>query len=203
MSIPASDRGGLTPGIVRLFYLLSPVVFGAIALAILWARGLAFLAPFLAPTSPVEQILAGLIAGIGTGIVIGIVVVRAAWLESLRAMIRQGFESARPTLFDLFMTSLSAGVSEEFLFRGAVQPWLGIWVTSLLFAVAHGSGVRFSRGHLLFGLFIFSASVFLGGIYLYFGLIASMITHAVLDFVLLIQYRWMVEGQPADPAVQS
>jgi membrane protease YdiL (CAAX protease family) len=32
---------------------------------------------------------------------------------------------------------LSAGISEELLFRGAVQPRLGLVVTAFLFAVAH------------------------------------------------------------------
>lgn len=45
---------------------------------------------------------------------------------------------------DLFLLALLAGVSEEFLFRGIVEPWLGRWgsvtaviATSLLFGFCH------------------------------------------------------------------
>jgi membrane protease YdiL (CAAX protease family) len=49
------------------------------------------------------------------------------------------------TLWDLVLISLLAGVGEEMLFRGVVQPalsdWLGLWagivVASLLFGLAH------------------------------------------------------------------
>jgi uncharacterized protein len=33
--------------------------------------------------------------------------------------------------------AFSAGIGEEILFRGAIQPRLGIWITSFLFAIAH------------------------------------------------------------------
>lgn len=41
------------------------------------------------------------------------------------------------TVWDWFVLSISAGMGEEILFRGALQPVFGIWFTSLLFAVAH------------------------------------------------------------------
>ncbi|MBK7566807.1 MAG: CPBP family intramembrane metalloprotease [Bacteroidetes bacterium] len=33
----------------------------------------------------------------------------------------------------MLFLSFCAGVGEELLFRGAIQPWLGIWLTALLF----------------------------------------------------------------------
>ncbi len=41
------------------------------------------------------------------------------------------------TVWDWFVLSLSAGVGEELLFRGALQPVFGLTATSFLFAVAH------------------------------------------------------------------
>lgn len=41
------------------------------------------------------------------------------------------------TVWDWFILSLSAGLGEEILFRGALQPVFGLWATSLLFAIAH------------------------------------------------------------------
>lgn len=192
MKNQTSTRGRLTSKTVRLFYLLSPVVFGALALLVFRLRGVGLQDILQAPRPLSEQLLVGLLAGVGSGVVLGVVIVRAPRLARLRGMIREAFDSADPTLLDLFLTALSAGFSEELLFRGALQPWLGIWLTSLLFALAHGGGIKASRGWLLFGLFVFCASVFLGVIYANFGLAASMVTHFALDLLAMLQYRWML-----------
>ena len=182
---------------VRLFYLFSPVVFGGASLAIFRMRGADFIEAFRARASLTEQILVGLLVGIGAGLVIGLAVTRSPRLASLRGIIQQAFEAARPNLPDLFLTSLSAGFSEELLFRGAVQPLLGIWITSLLFALMHGGGTKAQKGNLLFGLFVFGVSLLLGSVYAEVGLLAGMITHFALDFTVLLQYRLLLAATPA------
>ena len=37
----------------------------------------------------------------------------------------------------ILVLALASSIAEECLFRGALQPWLGLWVTSLLFAAVH------------------------------------------------------------------
>lgn len=54
-------------------------------------------------------------------------------LETISAEMFGEFNS----VWDWFVLSLSAGVGEELLFRGALQPVFGITATSFLFAVAH------------------------------------------------------------------
>ncbi len=41
------------------------------------------------------------------------------------------------TIWEWSVLALAAGIGEEILFRGAIQPILGKWFTSILFAVAH------------------------------------------------------------------
>jgi membrane protease YdiL (CAAX protease family) len=41
------------------------------------------------------------------------------------------------SLWEWFALALSAGIGEELLFRGALQPVLGLWFTAVLFAAAH------------------------------------------------------------------
>ncbi len=41
------------------------------------------------------------------------------------------------SVWDWFVVALAAGMGEEILFRGALQPVFGLWATSLLFAIAH------------------------------------------------------------------
>ncbi len=45
--------------------------------------------------------------------------------------------SGLDTVWEWFILALSAGMGEEILFRGALQPVFGLWFTSLLFAIAH------------------------------------------------------------------
>ncbi len=89
------------------------------------------------------------------------------------------------TPFDRIQLSLFAGVGEELLFRGAIQPLLGIWITSFIFIGIHGYFKFKSTGHLLFGVMMFGLSVLLGYLFEYAGLIAAMSAHAVYDIVML------------------
>lgn len=42
------------------------------------------------------------------------------------------------TRAEIAVYSLASGVAEELFFRGAMQPALGLWLTSLIFGLAHG-----------------------------------------------------------------
>ena len=88
--------------------------------------------------------------------------------------------------------SLAAGVGEELLFRGALQPHLGIWITSALFAVAHLRGYRIRElnrttvGQLA-GLF--GASVALGALAHFGGLVTAIVFHVAMDVAGLLIVR--------------
>jgi membrane protease YdiL (CAAX protease family) len=48
------------------------------------------------------------------------------------------------TAKEMFILAIASAVGEELLFRGALQPWLGIWPQALVFALLHvGPGTRF------------------------------------------------------------
>ena len=87
--------------------------------------------------------------------------------------------------FDRVQISLFAGTGEEILFRGAIQPLLGIWVTSIIFIAIHGYFKFKSIGHILFGLMLFGLSMMLGVLYEISGLISAMAAHAIYDLVML------------------
>lgn len=90
--------------------------------------------------------------------------------------------------------ALAAGFGEEFLFRGALQPLLGVWFTSVLFVLAHTRAHRlnkFSKQMLLQALTIFVTGVVLGFIARYAGLWTAMIVHAAVDVVSLYTLRRM------------
>ena len=84
--------------------------------------------------------------------------------------------------------SLLAGVGEESLFRGALQPLWGILVTSLVFAGLHFRTARFVQGRLKqlqYLVSVFAVSVGLGLTCDRFGLSVAIALHSALDFVAL------------------
>ena len=80
-----------------------------------------------------------------------------------------------------FLLAFSAGIGEETLFRGAVQPVFGIALTSVLFASMHkqyGPSVALA--------YIFLLSVALGVLRRRLNTTATLLAHASYDFLLII-----------------
>jgi membrane protease YdiL (CAAX protease family) len=96
---------------------------------------------------------------------------------------------------DIVLISVAAGVAEELLFRAALQPLIGVWWTSLLFAAVHANyaPLRHDRSDWGFSaaalLTVFGLSVLLGVAYEYAGLAAAVAAHATYDFLVLRAYR--------------
>lgn len=76
--------------------------------------------------------------------------------------------------------ALSAGVGEEILFRGALQPIFGIWITSLLFAIVHVQYGFLTPATLV----LFILSLILGMIRQRHNTSAAILTHVGYNFVL-------------------
>jgi membrane protease YdiL (CAAX protease family) len=80
---------------------------------------------------------------------------------------------------DWLLLALAAGIGEEILFRGALQPVLGIGVTSLLFAIVHTQyGISIAT------LLIFVVGYILGLIRRRQNTTVAILVHAAYNFVL-------------------
>lgn len=75
----------------------------------------------------------------------------------------------------------SAGVGEEALFRGAIQPRFGIVLTAVAFALVHS---QYGLSYVIVGLFL--VGVVLGLERRYFGTTAAMITHAMFNVIAVL-----------------
>lgn len=88
----------------------------------------------------------------------------------------------------IIFLSIAAGVGEELFFRGALQPLLGIWPTSIIFVAIHGYLNPTDWRIFLYGsvltLFIFS----LGYVFELQSILFPIAAHAMYDFVLLFWY---------------
>ncbi|MDZ7757073.1 MAG: CPBP family intramembrane glutamic endopeptidase [Rhodohalobacter sp.] len=132
------------------------------------------------------QIAIGISAGIAAALVVMYLSSRSPIADVLDdfALFRV-IANTKFSPFDRVQISLFAGAGEEILFRGAIQPILGIWITSIIFIAIHGYFKFKSAGHILFGLMLFSLSMMLGFLYEFSGLISAMAAHAIYDLVML------------------
>jgi hypothetical protein len=95
------------------------------------------------------------------------------------------------TLGEWFVVALGAGIGEEILFRGALQPIFGLWFTSILFAVAH-----IQYGITPITILVFVISLALGYIRRRSNTAVAIFVHAGYDFVLGLLYLLAVYLQP-------
>jgi len=92
-----------------------------------------------------------------------------------------------PTLLLAITASICAGVSEEILFRGAIQPKFGIPFTAFLFAVVH---IQYSAIWALVELFIIG--IFLGILKQKTNTTTCIITHTGYDFIVFVSFMYFV-----------
>jgi len=137
------------------------------------------------------SVLRGLVACVPMFVML-IVVMQSKWqpLVELRQQVEAFVQElfAESNWFEMALISASAGVGEEVLFRGALQPWLSgfvpaglaVVIVSLVFGLAHAlSPTYFVIATLIGG--------FLGWLALAYGdLVAPMVAHGVYDFVALM-----------------
>ena len=136
-------------------------------------------------------------------IVMLVVLTRSRWapLVELRqlveGLVRELF--AKSNWLELALLSTAAGVGEELLFRGAMQPWLARWTEPLVAIVV--VGLLFGLAHALSTTYFFLATI----IGCYFGwlthayndLVAPIVAHALYDFVALMVVQRRVAQQDA------
>jgi membrane protease YdiL (CAAX protease family) len=87
----------------------------------------------------------------------------------------------------LVLVSVFSGVGEEAFFRGALQPVLGLVLTSLLFGVLH---VGPDRRYLVWSLWAVAAGFLFGFLYQWTGgLLAPMTAHVLHNAATLLLWR--------------
>src|SRR5688572_13707678 len=92
------------------------------------------------------QLLAGPIIGVAVGVgVVGLTRVATRhfqWARNLHGSFRDLLGPL--TGHEIVILALASSIGEELLFRGALLPWMGLWLQALVFALLHvGPGKRF------------------------------------------------------------
>jgi CAAX protease family protein len=94
---------------------------------------------------------------------------------------------------DLLFLSLAAGIGEEILFRAALQPFLGIWLTALIFVALHGYLNPMNLQMSIYGVLMVIISAGLGYLFEYIGIFAAMSAHFIIDLILFIYFKFYVQ----------
>lgn len=100
---------------------------------------------------------------------------QAELLESVNTLLLADFD----TIWEWLILAIAAGVGEELLFRGALQPVFGLGLTSVVFALIH---VQYGLSP--FTLFIVLLAVILGLIRRYYSTTIAIFVHVGYDFAL-------------------
>jgi len=169
------------------------VMILAVAFGISAAFGPHPLADSLVDGPPVaSQVAWGMVAGLTVSIPLVALILRLPLFRELRE-----HSIVRSRMLDLrglnpLWISLFAGIGEELLFRGALQPLLGVWLTCLIFALAHIQPSQYrslTQGTIWYAAFVFLVSFLLAAIYTHRGLVAAMAFHVTGDLVGLLALR--------------
>ncbi len=132
-----------------------------------------------------QQLALGALFGAGAGAACLFSLLRVPVFAELRDLFLHVILQARLTRADMAFISLGAGFSEELLFRGALQPLIGIWWSSLLFIALHGYFNPRSWRVTLYGVLMLAVSLGLGLLCRHAGLASAVTAHTVVDVVIL------------------
>jgi membrane protease YdiL (CAAX protease family) len=124
---------------------LALIIYGSLALVALAWAWLASRRPAWSLETPwlSEPYGARLMLSLALGLALALLVVaatpalieRTAWGRALREALKQVVDPLTSTQVRLL--AVASGFSEELFFRGAMQPVLGLWITSAIFGVVH------------------------------------------------------------------
>jgi membrane protease YdiL (CAAX protease family) len=102
-----------------------------------------------------------------------------------RVIVRPLFEHV--TVWHILTVSILAGVAEELLFRGVLQPLVGLPLASLIFGAVHVGG----RNFVAYGVWAACIGALFGWLMVVTGgLLAPIVAHAVYDALALAYVRY-------------
>lgn len=171
---------------------LTIIVFPALGYALHWLledSSQPFLNIFESSYNWFFQILAGGLIGLAFGIVAW-KWVKSQYMRPVLNKYGQIVKSLKLRVPTIIFLSFCAGFGEEFFFRGVLQDYLGVFITAIVFVLIHGYLNPFDRVIFTYGLLMTLLIIAIGYLDVYFGLIAAMAAHMMIDVVLFYQLTY-------------
>ena len=127
------------------------------------------------------------------GLAYGFITATLAWqliktpiLEGTRTFFANLIGKLNLRLIDIVFISFCAGAGEEILFRGAIQPYLGVWITAILFVALHGYINPFNWRISVYGVLMCLIIAGIGYMNDYVGLTSAIAAHFMIDVYLFM-----------------
>ena len=142
--------------------------------------------------SLVWQVSAGIVLAIAFSVPALLAILKIDFFRSFKTLLLDLTQRVDLSGWNPLWFGLCAGIGEELLFRGALQPLLGIWWTGLFFTVARsGTGGFKSMNFMKWGYaaFLFLTSLMLGLVLTQVGLMATIVLHSVADVIIFFVLR--------------
>lgn len=148
----------------------------------------------LVPEEPILALHHGVVGLAGGAVLVVVSRLLERWIPSVETL-THGFAQMLGQFTPRYacLAAMASSIGEEIFFRGFLQSWWGLFLSSLVFALLHiGPDKRFISWPFL----AFGASLLLGSLMIYTGTIwASVIAHGVVNFVNLNH----IQAKAAEP----
>ena len=184
-----ASASSLTRKQLLLGTMVPSTICGVLAIAVVLVRQRS-VASLFASAAPVwEQVLAGLLVGTAIGATGAAIGLRSELFAGARSLGMAALGSAQPGALDLAAIAVAAGVGEELLFRGTLQPAWGLVASSLVFTVVHFWVPIGGTARAVYVTTVLAVSLLLGLLFLRAGLTAAIVAHATTDLWVLLTAR--------------
>ena len=133
-------------------------------------------------------------AFISIGILFGILVIWVAempFFDRSLSKYRNLLQGLKLNKLNVFFLAFCAGFGEEVFFRGAIQPYAGIWITAVFFVAIHGYISFRNPAISVFGTGLTLFIALLGWAAEEYSIWHAIAGHFSYDLVLLMYYRKM------------
>jgi uncharacterized protein len=129
-----------------------------------------------------------LVWGLGVGLVSAFIaykIISLKFMEGVRIKYARMLGDMDLTTQEIVFISICAGIGEEILFRGALQPLLGIFLTAIIFVAIHGYLNPRDWRISVYGLFMTVVIIGFGFMTELVGIWSAVVAHFVIDVYLL------------------
>ena len=130
--------------------------------------------------------------GLGFGALsagLGILLLKLPALRLTNALYTSMFKELDLHWTDILFYSFCAGVGEEILFRGVLQPLLGLWFAAVLFVLLHGYISIKDWKKSIYGVFLVFVSAGFGYLFSYIDIYAAMAAHFIFDVIMFFKLK--------------
>jgi len=139
-----------------------------------------------------QNLLISIPIGLGFGALsafLGIMLLRLPQLKETTTFYSSLFKGLNLEWADILFYSFCAGVGEEVLFRGALQPLMGVWVASLIFVLLHGYISFKDLNKSIYGVFLIFVAAGFGYLLKFIDLYAAIAAHFIFDVIMFVKLK--------------